>query len=205
VRRCFTPQTHRNAIRDLHRLEKHKVSETCLSALSVESVSVCASTFHSQTHRNALRDPQIPPDAKTQGWRNVSRHAFYLIHTGPTRAWKILHRRFAPWTHQNAIRDPQFPPDAKTHVWRNVPWMHRNAIHNPQIPLDAYTEVRRKMSWRNFCRICIGPCFDVSIPGCTRIHYVKSRSHQMQKHNFDVTCPGVLFIESKSVPTEQEK
>jgi hypothetical protein len=27
------------------------------------------------------------------------------------------------------------------------------------------------------------------------MHYVTCRSHQMQKHKFGVTCPGVLFVE----------
>jgi hypothetical protein len=28
------------------------------------------------------------------------------------------------------------------------------------------------------------------------MHYVTSRTHQMQKHNFSVTCLGVLFMET---------
>jgi hypothetical protein len=38
---------------------------------------------------------------------------FSGIHTGPTRARKILHRRFAPRMHHNALRDPQILPDAE--------------------------------------------------------------------------------------------
>jgi hypothetical protein len=37
------------------------------------------------------------------------------------------------------------------------------------------------------------------------MHYEKSRSHQMEKQKFDVTCPGVLLVESESVPTEHDK
>jgi hypothetical protein len=69
---------------------------------------------------DALRDTQIPPDAKIQFWRNVFWRAFCHIHTGPTWAWKIAHRRFVPWMHRNALRDPQIPPDAKTQVRWNV-------------------------------------------------------------------------------------
>jgi hypothetical protein len=42
--------------------------------------------FAAQTHQIALSDPQIPPDAKTQVQRNVSRCTFYGNHTGPTQA-----------------------------------------------------------------------------------------------------------------------
>jgi hypothetical protein len=35
-----------------------------------------ASTFRAQTHWNVLLDLHIPPDAKTQVWRNVTRRAF---------------------------------------------------------------------------------------------------------------------------------
>jgi hypothetical protein len=31
------------------------------------------------------------------------------------------------------------------------------------------------------------------------------RSHRMQKHKFDVTCPVVLFVESVPVPPKHEK
>jgi hypothetical protein len=65
-------------------------------------------------HVNALRDPQVTTNAKTKFWCNVSRRALWGIHTGLTRAWKIMRRRFTPETHQNALRDPQIPPDAKT-------------------------------------------------------------------------------------------
>jgi hypothetical protein len=37
------------------------------------------------------------------------------------------------------------------------------------------------------------------------MHYVTHRSHQMQKHKLDVTCPGVLFMETALGPAEHEK
>jgi hypothetical protein len=58
------------------------------------------------------------------------------------------------------------------------------------------------MSWCAFCGICIGPWVNVSFLERTRMHYVTCRSHWMQKQKFDMTCPGVLFIESESVPPD---
>jgi hypothetical protein len=37
------------------------------------------------------------------------------------------------------------------------------------------------------------------------MHYMTHKSHQMQKHNFSVTCPDVLFVESVPVPPEHHK
>jgi hypothetical protein len=38
--------------------------------------------------------------------------------------------------------------------------------------------------------------------GHPRMHYVILRSHRIQKHKFDVTCPDALFVESVPVPPE---
>jgi hypothetical protein len=83
--------------------------------------------FHTPMHRNTLRGPQIPPDAKTQVQRNMSRRAFY----GNRPSMKLLCRCFTPG-------------------------MHRNALHDSQIPPDGKTQVRRNVSWRAFCEIYIG-------------------------------------------------
>jgi hypothetical protein len=62
-----------------------------------------------------------------------------------------------------------------------------------------------------FMEITSGPpehekgCADVSHPGCTRMHYVTRRSHQMQKHKSGITCPDALFAISILVPPEHEK
>jgi hypothetical protein len=37
------------------------------------------------------------------------------------------------------------------------------------------------------------------------MHYVIRRSHRLQKHIFDVTCPGALFVESVPVLPKHEK
>jgi hypothetical protein len=37
------------------------------------------------------------------------------------------------------------------------------------------------------------------------MHYVTHRSNGMQKHNFDVTCPDMLFTEAAPGPPEHEK
>jgi hypothetical protein len=55
-------------------------------------------------------------DAKTHVWRNMAQRAFCGIRTSPTRACKIVRRRFIPRMHWNALRDPQFTMDAKTKV-----------------------------------------------------------------------------------------
>jgi hypothetical protein len=47
-------------------------------------------------------------------------------------------------------------------------------------------------------------CIDNSHPERTRIHYVTHRSHCMQKHMVDVTCPPVLVVKSVPVPPEHE-
>jgi hypothetical protein len=73
-----------------------------------------------QMHRNALHDPLLPPNAKTQLRRKLSRHVFCGIRTDPTRARKIVRICFAPWMHSNPLRDQQIPPDAKTQVWHKV-------------------------------------------------------------------------------------
>jgi hypothetical protein len=77
------------------------------------SMKNSASTFRTRTQWNVLRDPQLPPDAKTQVRRNVSRRTFNVNSDGPIRVWKIVRRRFAPRTHRNALRDPQIPLNAK--------------------------------------------------------------------------------------------
>jgi hypothetical protein len=48
-------------------------------------------------------------------------------------------------------------------------------------------------------------CVQVSRIGHTGIHYVTRRSHRMQKHKFNITCPDALFVESASIPPEHEK
>jgi hypothetical protein len=50
------------------------------------SMKNSALMLHVPDEQNALRAPQISPDAKTQVRRNISRHAFCRIRTGPTRA-----------------------------------------------------------------------------------------------------------------------
>jgi hypothetical protein len=37
------------------------------------------------------------------------------------------------------------------------------------------------------------------------MHYVTRRSHRMQKHNFGITCPIALFMESALGPPKHEK
>jgi hypothetical protein len=46
---------------------------------------------------------------------------------------------------------------------------------------------------------------DVSHPGRIGIHYMNRRSHQMQKHKFGATCPGMFFVEFIPVSPEREK
>jgi hypothetical protein len=76
--------------------------------------------FAARTHQNPLCNSQIPPDAKTQVLRNLSRRAFCGIRTGPTRELKIVRERFTTRVHRTVLRDPQIPPDAKTQVRRNM-------------------------------------------------------------------------------------
>jgi hypothetical protein len=37
------------------------------------------------------------------------------------------------------------------------------------------------------------------------MHYMTHRSCRMQKHNFGVTCPSALFMETALSPPEHEK
>jgi hypothetical protein len=37
------------------------------------------------------------------------------------------------------------------------------------------------------------------------MQYVTRRSHQMQKHRFEVACPNTLFMETDVGPPEHEK
>jgi hypothetical protein len=37
------------------------------------------------------------------------------------------------------------------------------------------------------------------------MHYVARRSHRMQKHKFDITCPDALSVKSILVPPEHER
>jgi hypothetical protein len=37
------------------------------------------------------------------------------------------------------------------------------------------------------------------------MQYVTRWSHQIQKHNFDVMCPDMLFMETAPGPPENEK
>jgi hypothetical protein len=37
------------------------------------------------------------------------------------------------------------------------------------------------------------------------MHYVTQRSHPMQKHNFGITYPGTVFVETATVPPKHEK
>jgi hypothetical protein len=46
-------------------------------------------------------------------------------------------------------------------------------------------------------------CVDVSHPGRNGMYYVTHISQRMQK-KFDVTCPGVLFMEIATGPPEHE-
>jgi hypothetical protein len=47
-------------------------------------------------------------------------------------------------------------------------------------------------------------CGHVSRPRHNRMHYMTRKSHWMQKHKFDITCPGALFMEVASNPHERE-
>jgi hypothetical protein len=46
---------------------------------------------------------------------------------------------------------------------------------------------------------------DDSLPGRTEMPYVTRRSHRMQKHKFNITCLGALFMETALGPPEHEK
>jgi hypothetical protein len=137
-------------------------------------------------HRNALHDPHIPTDIKTQVWCKLSRRAFCGIHTGPTRARKIVHIRFTPGTHSNALRDPQIPPNAKTQVWHNVSRHAFSGIHT------GLTRARKM----------VPQCF---VP---QTHRNALRDRQIQpdaKHKFGITCLSVPFGESMPISHEHEK
>jgi hypothetical protein len=91
-------------------MQKHKFNVRCPNAFFVASVPIQLKQGYSAS---MLHAPNAP-DAKTYVPRNVSHCALYRIHTCPTRACKIVHRRFVPQTHRNALRDPHVLPDAKT-------------------------------------------------------------------------------------------
>jgi hypothetical protein len=59
---------------------------TTLPTDSTGCKNIVRRCFEPWTHRNALHDPQIPPDAKIQVWRNVSQRAFYGNRYRPTQA-----------------------------------------------------------------------------------------------------------------------
>jgi hypothetical protein len=138
-------------------------------------------------HRKAQRDPHIPPDAKTQVRRNLSRCAFYGNRTSPTRARKKVFQRFTPvqrsgmhyvtcrshriQKHKFGVMCPgthfvesiPVPPRARKILHRCfAPLTHRNALHVPQIPSNP-------------------------------------------EHEFRVMCPGALSVESVTVLHEHEK
>jgi hypothetical protein len=46
---------------------------------------------------------------------------------------------------------------------------------------------------------------NVSLLGCTGMHYVSRRSHWRQKYKFGVMCPSVLFMVTAPGPPEHEK
>jgi hypothetical protein len=48
-------------------------------------------------------------------------------------------------------------------------------------------------------------CLDISCLERTGMRYVTRRSHRMQNHKLDITCPSVLFVESVPSPPEHEK
>jgi hypothetical protein len=62
--------------------------------------------FAPQMDHNKLRDPPTAPDAKTKVQRNVTWCSFSRIHTGSTRATKIVHQHFTRLMHGSALRDP---------------------------------------------------------------------------------------------------
>jgi hypothetical protein len=88
--------------------------------------------------------------------------------------------------------------------------MHQNALHDLQIPPDTKTQVVRNLSG---CAFSVNRTLppehekyfvDVSCLECNRLHYMTRRSHQIQKHKFDITCPNALLVESVSVPPVHE-
>jgi hypothetical protein len=44
-------------------------------------------------------------------------------------------------------------------------------------------------------------CLDISLLGCTGMHYVTHRSQRMQKDNFGIMCPEALFVKPVPVPS----
>jgi hypothetical protein len=152
----------------------------------------------------------------------VSWRAFCWIHTGPTRAWKIVHQRFAARTYRIALHDPLIPLDAQTQgrcivsrctfcqirtgpirKWKNVhrlftPRTHWNALSDLEIPPDAKTQIRCNVSRHTFYLHRAGPTRR------TRMHNVTHRSHRRQKHKFNVMCPSALFMETALAPPGHE-
>jgi hypothetical protein len=72
------------------------------------------------------------------------------------------------------------------------PQVRRNVFH------CAFYEnrIRPSQAWKI--------AHDVARVGCTRTHYVARRSQRMQKQNFGVTCPGVLFWKSHNTHPSKE-
>jgi hypothetical protein len=81
-----------NMTRGSHRMQKNKLGIKCPSTLFVIFVPVPPEyeivhrRFTPQMHRKVLRNPQIPPNAKSHLWRNMSWRAVCQTRTGPTRA-----------------------------------------------------------------------------------------------------------------------
>jgi hypothetical protein len=118
VNQHFTPRMHRMhyVTHDYNGMQKHKLGITCYDTLFVltapsppenEKYNFSVSCPGPLFMETASGPPSMKnsasmfhiidsPDAKTQVWGNVSRHCFYVIHIGPTRACKIVHRHFAP-------------------------------------------------------------------------------------------------------------
>jgi hypothetical protein len=77
--------------------------------------------------------------------------------------------------------------------------------------MNIKTQFQHNVSWRAFYGNRTGPTRVGKIvrrrfiPRSNAMHYVTRRSNQMQKHKFDVTYPGALFVESIPVPPEHEE
>jgi hypothetical protein len=126
--------------------------------------------FVPRTHQNALCDPQIPQNAKTQVWCNVSWHASYGNRIKPTRACKIVHRHFVPrCTGIHYV----------THKSHRVQ-KHKLCIICPGV---LFMEIAKGPHEQEKC------CIDFSCLRHTGIHYVTRISYRMQKHKIGVTCP----------------
>jgi hypothetical protein len=48
-------------------------------------------------------------------------------------------------------------------------------------------------------------CVDISRCGCTGMHYVTDISHCMRNHQYAITCPAALSMETASGPSKHEK